>query len=34
MYNEEEFEYKIYNIRINDASDKAGERRDTNLFNR
>lgn len=34
MYNEEEFEYKIYNIRINDAPDKASERRDTNLFNR
>jgi superfamily II DNA or RNA helicase len=36
MYNEEEFEYKIYNIRINDESmsNQTSERRDNNLFNR
>jgi superfamily II DNA or RNA helicase len=36
MYNEEEFEYKIYNIRINDESmsNQTSERRDDNLFTR
>lgn len=36
MYNEEEFEYKIYNIRINNESksNQTTERRDNNLFNR
>jgi superfamily II DNA or RNA helicase len=36
MYNEEEFDYKIYNIRINDEpqSNQTTERRDNNLFNR
>jgi len=33
MYNEEEFNYKIYNIRINDVkSDKISKRRNSNLF--
>jgi superfamily II DNA or RNA helicase len=33
MYNEEEFNYKIYNIRINDVkSDKTNQRRNSSLF--